>query len=433
MSEEIRVHVGNGSIYLLGWVNIDVYESGAGLAQDCPDRVKRWGTTEAEYYAKSKFASKAGMVDTSEFVVDAYGSWESMPFEEESVDQILSRQCFEHLSKREAQWAFLEAHRVLKPGGILRIDVPDHAEAMSQFAALSIDLFCTTDPTEKPAKQNKKDFMLRHILGSRKNDFAYHMGSWTREKMIAFAERRGFKFVEEETNIHFYPAFCLRFERAELTPGIDECNNSLWAAPWMFAGNPRGTPIQVPDDWQCLEVGPGDDRRKWPRADIYVDKCHDVLAGLNCSVLDAIQADICQIPDAFPDIVSGHDSKFDFVLCSHVLEHLDDPVGAGSAMAAIADSGCIIVPGPGIEALFWNHEPDHKWTIVLNGDTLYFHPKNPVPRDKGAESIMHKLLRLGAPQYGSEGAYMRRAFRNAEPYLDQILYWTGEPKIVVVK
>lgn len=430
MTTPVRVHVGNGSVYLRGWVNMDLYESGAALATNEPERVERLGTTEDDYYAKSRFVPGKPPLNPADFVCDAYGSWESMPFETESVDEILSRQCFEHLSKREANWAFMEAFRVLKAGGTLRIDIPDHDETIKQFAdRRNAEANGYVPPTEKESAA----FMLRHLLGSRKNDFAYHMGSWTRDRLIAFAEERGFLFDSEEKNIHFYPAFCLRFQKGQLEPGVGAYTLAPWLAPWQYAGNPRGTPISVPADWQCLEVGPGDAKCAWPRANVYADH--------NAAVLEEIipqqgqphksrQKVCCDI-----DMLADHfkEKEFDFVLTSHILEHVEHPEHTAEVLSQIAKSGCIVVPSPGKEALFWNHESDHKWLIHLSGDTLHFFPKQQCPElaDVGASSIMHKLLRLGAPQYGQEGAYMRRQFRQAEPYLDNILYWEGSPKIQV--
>ncbi len=48
-----------------------------------------------------------------------------LPFGDNSVDRILSEMCCEHVTHQQA-WSFLvECHRILKPGGLIRITIPD--------------------------------------------------------------------------------------------------------------------------------------------------------------------------------------------------------------------------------------------------------------------------------------------------------------------
>lgn len=48
-----------------------------------------------------------------------------LPFETGSVDMVMSEMNIEHVSAQEA-WSFLvEAHRILKPGGLIRVVIPD--------------------------------------------------------------------------------------------------------------------------------------------------------------------------------------------------------------------------------------------------------------------------------------------------------------------
>lgn len=408
----MRIHLGNGSVYLKEFINVDLWESGACLAAREPQRVQKWATTEDDYYSASRFRGEA--LDSSEFVCDAFGSWESLPFEYESADEILSRQCFEHLSKREAHWGLMEAWRVLKMGGVLRIDVPDHEEALFHYA-------------KSIATQQEKDadFMLRHLLGSRKNDFAYHMGSWTKDKLIEFCAKRGFALVSEEKNIHFYPAFCLRFVKVPQLDSQSEFVLKLWDAAWQYAGDPLGTPLQVPVEWKCLEVGPGGPKRAWPQAHSYVDQDPHQLEGL-----DRLKCHIAEVT-AMPFA----DKTFDFVLCSHILEHCDDLERACAELARVAKCGMIICPGIGKESMFNHHEADHKWWVHGGEKMLHFFPvdqrKVTAIANQDVQGSMLRLLRLGAPQFGPTGAAMRAWWRKAEPYFDSIQYWIGEPRITV--
>src|SRR5437899_2395019 len=46
-------------------------------------------------------------------------------FEPSSIDHLLAEHVFEHLSERECEIAFAECYKYLRPGGLLRIAVPD--------------------------------------------------------------------------------------------------------------------------------------------------------------------------------------------------------------------------------------------------------------------------------------------------------------------
>ena len=64
----------------------------------------------------------------------------AMPLADDTVDEILSEHCLEHLELRHWDTVLREAHRVLKPGGILRFAVPDYgAPAHAAHLAAEFD------------------------------------------------------------------------------------------------------------------------------------------------------------------------------------------------------------------------------------------------------------------------------------------------------
>ncbi|MGH8120276.1 MAG: class I SAM-dependent methyltransferase, partial [Gammaproteobacteria bacterium] len=301
----------------------------------------------------------------------------------------------------------------------LRIDVPDHEQALKAWA--SIHCYGATNE-----EKLEGEFLLRHLLGSRKNDFAYHMGSWTKDKLIEYCSRRGFAHVGEEPNIHFYPAFCLVFRKVEKQDEEPEHSTRLWDAAWQYANN--GRPLIIPSDCSpVLEVGPGGAKRAWPRADAYVDIAEEQMVDLPAGK-NRIVGSVENIP--------VESQQFNYVLCSHVLEHCDDPEQAGRELARVAQAGCIICPSVGKDFLFNHHEPGHKWWVYRKANELWFLPTDKALRktiNVSVQSIMHKLLRLGAPQYGPDGAVMREWWRRTEPYYDIIYHWNGAPDIKVMR
>lgn len=198
----MKIHVGSGSIYLDGYVNVDVPCDGMHLASARPDLAKLLLTTEDAYYARheDKTLDKLrGEVMRVTGLCDVYGDFQSLPFGERTVEEVLCRQVFEHLSIHEAHRAFKEVDRVLKPGGLFRVDVPDVEE------------------TAKKLQETKDPFFIRHLFGSRKDDYGYHLMGYTRESITRLANQYGFSLDGEEPNIHFYPAFCLRFRKGGMS------------------------------------------------------------------------------------------------------------------------------------------------------------------------------------------------------------------------
>lgn len=212
----IKIHVGCGTVYLKDYINCDIKGSRVHYAYERPDLVSQYETTEDKYYARHEASDisrfRAGPKE-AQSVCDVDCSFEQLPFPDNFADEILSRQVWEHMSLTEAKKARNECNRVLKPGGLLRIDVPDIQETLSKLVE-------TGDP-----------FYARHFLGPQsKGSHGYHVTGYTAEalknsitelslthggfgKEIILAPR--FKFVKEEPNIHCYPAICLTFMKVE--------------------------------------------------------------------------------------------------------------------------------------------------------------------------------------------------------------------------
>jgi len=193
----MTLHIGCGAVYLDGWFNIDVDNPKTFLAVDRPDLVERWRTTDDRYYAKHQDKTidvlRAGPLD-QEYVCDAFGDFTHIPqASPASVSEILARHSFEHLSIHEAHEALDYLQCILIAGGVLRLDVPDHEETLELL------------------RKTGDAFYIRHLLGPRRNDFGFHMMSYSRERLRRLVEEHDFQFIVEEPNIHFYPAFSLRF------------------------------------------------------------------------------------------------------------------------------------------------------------------------------------------------------------------------------
>lgn len=180
------------------FINIDLPLPSVFLSKERPDLVERFITTENDYYGrhtdKTADTLRKGPV-TKETCCDVYGSFAFLPARNETVTHILAVQCFEHLDRKEAEGALQECARVLKTGGVLRLDIPD------------------ADETIRLYRKTGDEFFLRHLFGPRRNEYGFHR-HYTREMLKELLLDHGFFFSAEEAHQHFYPAIAMKFIRA---------------------------------------------------------------------------------------------------------------------------------------------------------------------------------------------------------------------------
>lgn len=67
------------------------------------------------------------------------------------------------------------------------------------------------------------------------------------------------------------------------------------------------------------------------------------------------------------------DKSVDYIYCSHVIEHIDDPLLACAEMMRVGKAGYIEAPTMMKDALFsWAKDMNHKWHLVRTGNRLVF-------------------------------------------------------------
>jgi predicted SAM-dependent methyltransferase len=381
--------MGCGTVYLTGWTNVDMPGPKTFLATARPDLAERLATTEDDYYKNHASVTIDTLSDgplNQEMVCDVFGSLENIPASYWSVSHVLLRQVFEHLSLTEAHRALDQIDGVMEPNGVLTIDVPDHEQTLELY------------------RRTGNSFYSRHLLGPRNSEHGYHLSGYSRERLKSLVEEHGFVFESEERNIHLYPAFCLRFVK----PGP--------RAPRDYVTLPP-----IPSHWRVLDIGPGG--YPLPRADFYLDCTMDNLKPLQeqgkGTILDNLAAGLPKVED----------KSFDYVFCSHVLEHQRDPADCVATLNRISKRGTIVVPSALKEGLFLHEESEHLWSVLPNpicGGAPIFVRKNRCDVDKVADremqSIMCRLFRTG-PSRIPEQRYLRKWFYQHEADLDVIVHW----------
>ena len=66
------------------------------------------------------------------------------------------------------------------------------------------------------------------------------------------------------------------------------------------------------------------------------------------------------------------DKSYDFVYCSHVLEHVDDPIQASAELVRVGHRGYVETPSLMTDVLFSWAKGMHKWFTVVIGNRLVF-------------------------------------------------------------
>ncbi len=120
---------------------------------------------------------------------------------------------------------------------------------------------------------------------------------------------------------------------------------------------------------RVLEVGSGNRPRK--RSDVLCDKYMESnyeRSGGDNIVIDQrpfVAADALSLP--------FKDKSFDYVIASHILEHVSDPIKLAEELSRVAKAGYIETPSELGEHIFgW---PFHKWRVHLVADTIVLRPR----------------------------------------------------------
>jgi len=199
---KLKLHLGCGTVYLEGYVNIDVHIPGYSfLAIENPDLVKQNKTSVDRYYIEEQTKETLHGKKIEKYsVADEFMDICNLGYPENSVDEILIVQTFEHLSRNEASKALDNWYTVLKPGGKLHIDVPDFEETARQLLAQK--------------NEKDKEWYYRLIFGSQKNEYGFHKDGYSFAKLNTMLEEHGFKdIVQIENTLHFYPVIIVECEK----------------------------------------------------------------------------------------------------------------------------------------------------------------------------------------------------------------------------
>ncbi|MGD9690924.1 MAG: methyltransferase domain-containing protein [Phycisphaerales bacterium] len=112
-------------------------------------------------------------------------------FTDGSVSEIYASHVYEHLSYAELEQALREAHRALKPGGLLRMGVPD----LQALARLLVDPRASTDTHRH---------IIMMIYGGQIDPFDFHKVGFTWPILQETLEIVGFRNIRKVDEFHLF-------------------------------------------------------------------------------------------------------------------------------------------------------------------------------------------------------------------------------------
>jgi hypothetical protein len=111
---EIKLHIGCGARVLKNWINIDLSYTHYG--------------PYLQYYTDKHYPSEIRGDRDDLYIINIIN--DGLPFVDESVDIIFHEDFFEHLTQKEQIVFLVESLRVLKKGGVHRINTPNLSASM---------------------------------------------------------------------------------------------------------------------------------------------------------------------------------------------------------------------------------------------------------------------------------------------------------------
>lgn len=166
----MKIHLGCGNNLLDGYLNIDKY-------------VKADGVMNLDIF--------------------------NLPFDDGEAELVLAEHLVEHLSFDEERKFFYEMFRILKPNGVLKIEVPDFEWVVEKFIE-SRDEFNTFYKVgvdnhyfgNGPECDNRWGILTTAIWGNQNGEGQFHKNGYTKTKIESIGKLVGFNRVKIETGFN---------------------------------------------------------------------------------------------------------------------------------------------------------------------------------------------------------------------------------------
>lgn len=182
-----KLNLGCGPVQPAGWINVD-------------------GSNRARLAARvpwlDRLLTRAGILSPTEFgpQVTIHSLFKPLPYADDSVACIYAGEVWEHFELPDAVRLTAECHRILAPGGVLRLCVPDGVAFWRRY----LELF--DEQTSRPRGERSAEPLRRHVamyfkeictrriwLGSMGHT---HKWQYDEVQLVELLESQGFASVE---------------------------------------------------------------------------------------------------------------------------------------------------------------------------------------------------------------------------------------------
>lgn len=224
----MRLNVGCGQTPTEGWRNFDnSWSLRLARVRWLPEVLHRLNLVEHSPYEFMQFARESGI---------EYGDVvKGLPVPDGAASVFYSSHVLEHLDRTDADSFMKEIHRVLRPGGIVRISVPDLAKQVELYCESGdADAFMESTRLSVPRPRGAWQSMKALVVGPRHHQWMYDSRS-----LSQLLQRHGFVDVRArsagETSIE-EPDHLDLFERASVSAYVEgeKPHSTL-----QFAAEPR--------------------------------------------------------------------------------------------------------------------------------------------------------------------------------------------------
>jgi predicted SAM-dependent methyltransferase len=144
----VKVNIGSGIEVAPGWIHVDgsVHALVAGGPRPLLGLLHRTSSIMRGSLPRDEYVQRL-----SEHRFIHHELEEGLPFETDSVDYIFCSHVVEHFFRSDAQFLLREMQRVLRPGGVARVCVPDLEHAVRLYSegekAAALDYFFVDGPS----------------------------------------------------------------------------------------------------------------------------------------------------------------------------------------------------------------------------------------------------------------------------------------------
>jgi SAM-dependent methyltransferase len=170
-----------------------------------------------------------------------------------------------------------------------------------------------------------------------------------------------------------------------------------------------------------LDIGSGGDPFPYATvlADRYLEPTRHRTLEFESHNGPVVICDISALP--FPD------HHFDYIVCAHVLEHVEDPILACNELQRAGRAGLIETPTLMKDALFAWAKDMHKWHVISICNRLVFNEYSERQLEGIRSSAWQELI------FGGSYHPLQKAFQANQDLFNVIFEWNDSFEVVVMK